>query len=89
MSETNTTAAAAAIALPARALRDDVATLWRELAPRARSARRIDLGAVREIDSAGVALVLELAALAGAAIANAPPRFAALVAAHRVTGVAS
>ena len=72
------------VSLPTRVTREDVARLWRELAPRARSAGRIDLADVREIDSAGVALVLELAAAAGAAIVNAPARYAALAAAHRV-----
>jgi phospholipid transport system transporter-binding protein len=72
-----------AIVLPARVTREDVARLWREHGSRAASAARIDLADVREIDSAGVALVLELAA-AGAAIANAPPRYAALAAAHRL-----
>jgi phospholipid transport system transporter-binding protein len=74
----------AVMRMPARAVRDSVAALWRELAPRAAVARRIDLADVREIDSAGVALVLELAALANATIANPPQRYVALVAAHRV-----
>ena len=73
----------AAIALPARVARDDVPRLWRELAPRAGVARQIDLAQVRAIDSAGVALVLALADLAGATVANAPARYDALVAAHR------
>jgi phospholipid transport system transporter-binding protein len=78
-------AAAVVIALPERVTRADVARLWRELGPRAATAARIELAGVREIDSAGVALVLELAA-AGAAIDNAPPRYVALAAAHRVEG---
>ena len=78
--------AAVVIALPARVVRADVARLWREFAARAATATRIDLGSVREIDSAGLALVLELAAVAGAAIANAPSRYVALAAAHREEG---
>jgi phospholipid transport system transporter-binding protein len=72
------------IALPSRVVRDDVARLWRELAPLARGATRVDLAGVREIDSAGMALVLELAAVSDAVIANVPARYAALAAAHRV-----
>ncbi|HET7844070.1 MAG TPA: STAS domain-containing protein [Xanthomonadales bacterium] len=68
--------------LPARVTRDDVARLWRELAPR--PAQTIDLAHVAEIDSAGVALVLELAAAHGATVANANARYEALLAAHRV-----
>ena len=84
MSATSPTAAGAVITLPAHVAREDVAQLWRSLAVQARSAQRIDLAHVREIDSAGVALVLELAAAAGAVIVNAPARYAALAAAHRV-----
>ena len=66
---------------------DDVARLWREHAARAATATQVELVGVREIDSAGVALVLELAAIGNAAIVNAPPRYTALAAAHRVAGV--
>lgn len=74
------------IVLPERVTRDDVARLWREHAARAATASEVELVGVREIDSAGVALVLELAALGNAAIVNAPPRYTALAAAHRVAG---
>lgn len=74
------------IVLPERVTRDDVARLWREHAVRAATATQVELVGVREIDSAGVALVLELAALGNAAIVNAPPRYIALAAAHRVVG---
>lgn len=74
------------IVLPQRVTRDDVARLWRELAPRAKGATQVELAGVREIDSAGVALVLELAAVANATIVNAPARYLALAAAHRVEG---
>lgn len=75
------------IVLPERVTRDDVARLWREHAARAATATQVELVGVREIDSAGVALVLELAAIGKAAIVNAPPRYTALAAAHRVAGV--
>lgn len=45
-------------------VRDDVAGLWRQALPLVSGARRFDLGAVARVDSAGVAMLAELAALA-------------------------
>ncbi len=61
--------------------------LWRELG--ARAPATIDFGAVREIDSSGLALVAELARRGAGhgsrvALANVPERFVQLCAAHRI-----
>jgi|GEM_PF-64815 len=42
-------------------LRDAVSDLWRQVASNGSGVRRIDLGAVSRIDSAGLALLAELA----------------------------
>jgi len=67
-------------------LRDAVAGLWKQAAPQAAGVRRIDLAAVSRVDSAGVALLSELAARAGAgcAIDGAPEGLAELRAAYRM-----
>lgn len=68
-------------------LRDDVATLWRRALPQAAGANRFDLSAVTRVDSAGVALLAELATRSGAAVAidGMPPGLAELRAAYRLT----
>lgn len=46
-------------------LRDDVAALWRQVPKALADMRRLDVRAVERIDSAGLALLAELAAQAG------------------------
>lgn len=67
-------------------LRDQVAGTWRQALPLLRDARRFDLTAVTRVDSAGVALLAELAARAGAGLAidGAPRGLAELRAAYRL-----
>jgi phospholipid transport system transporter-binding protein len=66
-------------------LRDDVAGLWRQAAA-LDGVRRFDLQAVTRIDSAGLALLAELAARAGGGIAvdGTPAGLAELRAAYRL-----
>jgi ABC-type transporter Mla MlaB component len=76
------------LALPARVDATTVAGLYRD-ALRAPPAAAIDFAAVADVDSAGVALVLELverARRAGVAteLRNVPEHYAQLCAAHRV-----
>ena len=68
-------------------LRDDVAGLWRRALPLAAGARCFDLAAVERVDSAGVALLAELAARSGTdvVIDGTPPGLAELRAAYRLT----
>lgn len=67
--------------------RDDVAAIWRRALPLAAGASRFDLAAVSGVDSAGVALLAELAARAGTPVAidGTPPGLAELRAAYRLT----
>lgn len=65
--------------------RPAVATAWSAARPLLAGARRIDLNAVPAIDSAGLALLAELAAqLPGASIEGAPAGLAELRAAYRL-----
>lgn len=67
-------------------LRAQVPALWRQALPQLGGVRRFDLGAVEGVDSAGVALLAELAARAGhVAIVGAPPGYDALRAAYRLS----
>ena len=62
-----------------------VATVWHAARPLTAGARRLDLAAVPAIDSAGLALLAELAAqLPGAGIEGAPAGLAELRAAYRL-----
>jgi phospholipid transport system transporter-binding protein len=67
-------------------LRDDVARTWRQASAALDGVRRFDVQAVARIDSAGLALLAELAARAGGAIAvdGAPAGLAELRAAYRL-----
>jgi phospholipid transport system transporter-binding protein len=69
-------------------LRDQVPALWRAALPLAAGARRFDLTGATRVDSAGVALLAELAARAGGAAAIAidgePAGLAELRAAYRL-----
>ncbi|WP_132987080.1 STAS domain-containing protein [Luteimonas terricola] len=69
-------------------VRAAVPALWRAAQPQAAGARRIDIGAVTRIDSAGLALLSALAETAarGAAIdvIGEPPGLADLRAAYRL-----
>jgi ABC-type transporter Mla MlaB component len=66
-----------------------IASLWAELRQRCRGVTRIDLSAVSDIDSSGVALVRSLQKLASehpddVEIVEPPARFAQIGLAHRV-----
>ncbi len=67
-------------------LRDDVAALWRQASAAVDGVRRFDLQAVSRIDSAGLALLAELATRAGGGIAidGTPAGLAELRAAYRL-----
>ena len=67
--------------------RDAIAALWRVALPLAGEADRFDLTAVTRVDSAGVALLAEIAARIGAPVAidGTPPGLAELRAAYRLT----
>jgi phospholipid transport system transporter-binding protein len=66
-------------------LRSDVAALWRQATPQLQGIRRLDLTAVSRVDSAGVALLAELAArCGGVAIDGSPAGLAELRAAYRL-----
>jgi phospholipid transport system transporter-binding protein len=62
------------------------ATLWPRALPLLGGVRRFDLGAVSAVDSAGLALLAELAARAGGGVtlAGHPPGLAALGEAYRL-----
>ena len=68
-------------------LRDDVAALWRQVPKALADVRRLDVRAVERIDSAGLALLAELAARAGGdvAIDGAPEGLAELRGAYRLS----
>lgn len=53
--------------------RDAVAALWRQALPQLAGVRRLDLTAVRNVDSAGLALLAELSARAGGAAVDGLP----------------
>lgn len=67
-------------------LRDDVAALWRGATATLAGVRRFDLQAVARIDSAGLALLAELAARAGddVVVDGTPAGLAELRAAYRL-----
>lgn len=66
--------------------RDQVPALWRQALPLVAGARRFDLAGASRVDSAGVALLAELAARAGGTVAidGEPPGLAELRAAYRL-----
>lgn len=66
--------------------RAQVPALWKQAHALADGARRIDVGAVAGVDSAGLALLVEVAALAGGgvAVAGDPPGLSDLRAAYRL-----
>ena len=67
-------------------LRADIAALWRQATPQLQGIRRFDLNAVTRVDSAGVALLAELADRCGGVIVDgAPAGLAELRAAYRLT----
>lgn len=80
----------AVLQLPARVDADAAATLYRAWHPRVRALAAIDMAAVESIDSAGVALVRQLLAEAGAArpgaplLHNATPGYLQICRAHRL-----
>lgn len=53
--------------------RDAVARLWQQALPQLVGVRRLDLTAVRSVDSAGLALLAELSARAGGATLDGQP----------------
>lgn len=53
--------------------RDAVAGLWQQALPQLAGVRRLDLTGVRSVDSAGLALLAELAARAGGAAVDGSP----------------
>jgi phospholipid transport system transporter-binding protein len=67
-------------------LRDQVPALWRRALPLLAGARRFDVAAASRVDSAGVALLAELAARTAGAVAidGEPPGLAELRAAYRL-----
>ncbi len=67
-------------------LRDRIAGTWRHALPLLGGARRFDLTGLTRVDSAGVALLAELAARAGAGLTidGAPAGLAELRAAYRL-----
>ena len=67
-------------------LRADVATLWQQAIPQLDGVHRFDLNAVSHVDSAGVALLAELAdRCGGVQIDGLPAGLAELRAAYRLT----
>ena len=67
-------------------LRAQVGDAWRQALPLLAGVRRFDLAAVEGVDSAGVALLAELAARAGGvAIVGSPPGYDALRTAYRLS----
>jgi phospholipid transport system transporter-binding protein len=67
--------------------RAGVAALWRETLPQVAGARTFDLAQVPRVDSAGIALLAELAARCGAPVevTGAPQEYEALRTAYRLT----
>jgi phospholipid transport system transporter-binding protein len=62
-----------------------VAALWRQAQPLLKDLRRLELGAVSEVDSAGLALLAELAACApGVSVIGTPPGLTELRTAYRL-----
>ncbi|KQZ59274.1 MULTISPECIES: STAS domain-containing protein [unclassified Lysobacter] len=62
-----------------------VAALWRQALPLLKDLRRLELGAVSEVDSAGLALLAELAARApGVSVIGTPPGLTELRTAYRL-----
>lgn len=62
-----------------------VAALWRQAQPLLKDLRRLELGAVSEVDSAGLALLAELAARApGVSVIGTPPGLTELSTAYRL-----
>jgi phospholipid transport system transporter-binding protein len=75
-----------ALAFAGALLRDDVASAWRQAAGSLDGVRRFELGAVGRIDSAGLALLAELAARCGGVVVDGVPTgLAELRAAYRLT----
>lgn len=75
-----------ALAFAGALLRDDVAAVWRQASAALDGVRRFDLGAVDRIDSAGLALLAELAARCGGVVVDGVPAgLAELRAAYRLT----
>lgn len=68
-------------------LRDDVAALWRQAPQSLEGVLRLDVHAVERIDSAGLALLAELAARAGGEVPvdGAPDGLAELRGAYRLS----
>ena len=67
-------------------LRADMATLWKQALSQLEGVRHFDLNAVTRVDSAGVALLAELASHCGdVRIEGLPPGLAELRAAYRLT----
>lgn len=68
-------------------LRDDVAALWRQAPQSLGGVLRLDVRAVERIDSAGLALLAELAARAGGEVPvdGAPDGLAELRGAYRLS----
>jgi phospholipid transport system transporter-binding protein len=67
-------------------LRADVAALWRQATAQLQGIRRFDLTAVTRVDSAGVALLAELADRCGGVVVDGTPAgLAELRAAYRLT----
>ena len=67
-------------------LRAQVSGAWRQALPLLAGVRRFDLAAVAGVDSAGVALLAELAARAGeVTITGSPPGYDALRTAYRLS----
>lgn len=62
-----------------------VAALWRQALPLLKDLRRLELAAVSEVDSAGLALLAELAARApGVSVIGTPPGLTELRTAYRL-----
>jgi phospholipid transport system transporter-binding protein len=62
-----------------------VAALWRQAQPLLKDLRRLELAAVSEVDSAGLALLAELAARApGVSVIGTPPGLTELRTAYRL-----
>jgi phospholipid transport system transporter-binding protein len=75
-----------ALAFAGTLLRDDVAAIWRQASTAIDGVRRFDLRAVERIDSAGLALLAELAARSSdVTIDGEPTGLAELRAAYRLT----
>ncbi|NYZ61971.1 STAS domain-containing protein [Luteimonas sp. SJ-16] len=62
-----------------------VPALWAQAAPLRAGATRLDLHAVSAVDSAGLALLAELADAGGLTVDGSPPGLADLCGAYRLT----